>query len=462
MIDLKEIVVRPEFNSIINACYDGIWITDGEGKILTINAAYEKLSGIRASDVVGKKMQALQLEGFISDSAILRSLKKKEKVMIIQNNLLTGKKCIVCANPIFDSDGNIIIIVANTMDLTGLNRLQDQLQHSTERLFQIFESGLRDLLKDMNFIFQSRKMQGMVTMVYNVSQVDSTILILGESGVGKELIAQLIHGLGKRKNKAFVKLNCGAIPENLLESELFGYEKGAFTGANQRKKGLFELADGGDIFLDEIGDLPFNMQVKVLRVLQEGEFFKVGGGEPIRVDVRIIASTNRDLEKMMREGKFRKDLFYRLHVIPLTIPPLRERKEDINIFICHYMDYFNRKHGFNKDIELEAINLLTKYDWPGNVRELINLVERLIVTVPESTIRAEHLPDSIRIKAWNHEPLKMNSIMPLSEAVEELEKQLITMALEKYGSSYKAAKALKTSQSSVSRRLQKYNLKKLD
>lgn len=452
-----------ELISIINAASVGIWITDENANILAINDIYERISGIRAKDVIGRNMREYEKEGVISESAVLKALNRKENVMILQNNLLTGKKSLVTARPVFDSENNIKRVVATTIDIAEIDRLQQQLQNSIESFDKFYEVKLRSLLKDMNFIFQSRKMQELVNLVYKISQVDSTILILGESGVGKELITRLIHGLGKRAGQAFLRINCGAIPENLLESELFGYEKGAFTGAHHGKKGLFELANGGDIFLDEIGDLPLNMQVKILRVLQEGEFFKVGGGKPITVDVRIITSTNKDLEKMVHEGKFRKDLFYRLFVIPLTVPPLRERKEDISIFIYHFLEYFNRKYGFNKEISLEAVNLLTQYEWPGNVRELRNSIERLVVTTSGNIILPEHLlyiNNLSNNKESNRNKIIISEIIPLAEAINEVEKQLISLALKKYGSSYKAAKILQTSQSGISRRLRKHKLKK--
>jgi transcriptional regulator with PAS, ATPase and Fis domain len=293
-----------------------------------------------------------------------------------------------------------------------------------------------------------------------VAQVDSTVLITGESGSGKEIVAKTIHKLSKRKDGPLIQINCGAIPENLLESELFGYEPGAFTGASKEGKlGMFELAENGTLFLDEIGELPLNLQVKLLRVLQEREIVRVGGIKPKKINVRIIAATNKDLEKMVEKGMFREDLYYRLNVVRIKIPPLRERKTDIPPLIQHFLRKFNEKYEMNKKISPEVIERLIAYDWPGNVRELENLIERLVVIVIEDIIELKHLPDYLQASInSDHFQVSVSGIIPLKKASEDLEKQLISKALQKYGSTRKAAQILEVDQATIVRKAKKYNI----
>ncbi len=300
-------------------------------------------------------------------------------------------------------------------------------------------------------------MQKVFDLIQRVAKEDSTILIEGESGTGKELVARAIHKNSPRVDRPFVKVNCGALNDNLLESELFGHEKGAFTGAIRRKKGRFELADGGTLFLDEIGDISPNMQVKLLRVLQEGEFERVGGEETLAVDVRIIAATNRNLPKKVMEGVFREDLYYRLSVIPIRLPSLRERKEDIPALVAHFLEK-RRPAGGARKITPEGLQLLMDYSWPGNIRELENVIERLQVISPGETIEpaliAQHLGSGIG--ATGIEPLEN---LPLDQAVENFERRLILHALKKAeGVKNQAAKLLGIRTSTLYYKLEKYGL----
>ncbi len=306
-------------------------------------------------------------------------------------------------------------------------------------------------------IGNSLQIKKVFTLIEQVSNTDSTVLIQGESGTGKELVARAIHRRSKRAEKPFIKINCGALNENLLESELFGHEKGAFTGAIKQKKGRFELANFGTLFLDEVGDISLAMQIKLLRVLQEGEFERVGGEVTLKTNVRIIAATNRDLQKMIREEKFREDLYYRLSIIPISIPPLRERKEDIPLLV----DYFLKKQMRNrqqkiKKIDNEGMRLLIDYHWPGNIRELENLIERLTVISTgekiESSLIAGHLYQGLSVST-NYENL------PLEKAVESLEQNLIVSALKKTGGvKSKAAKLLGIPNSVLYYKMEKYGL----
>ena len=281
------------------------------------------------------------------------------------------------------------------------------------------------------------------------------VLIRGETGTGKEVAASLIHACSDRRDQLMVRINCSAIPEHLMESELFGYERGAFAGALKTKKGLIELADGGTVFLDEIGDLPLHMQVKLLRVLQQKKVTRVGGTEPIALDVRVIAATNRNLEQMVREGTFREDLYYRLNVVSIFIPPLRERREDIIPLINHFLMVENQKYHTNKSIYSDTIDAFEGYCWPGNVRELENLLENLVITTPGDIIRRENLPLKLR-RPQQVSAEEEEETVSLKSVVERAEYAAIERAIEKYGSIRKAAAALDVNPSTITRKMQLY------
>lgn len=308
-------------------------------------------------------------------------------------------------------------------------------------------------------IGESPKMQEVLKIVERVANTNATILVLGESGTGKEVIANAIHYNSDRRDKPYVKVNCGAIPENLIESELFGYEKGAFTGATARKIGKFERARGGTIFLDEVGELDLAMQVKLLRVLQEKEFERVGGNEVVKIDIRVIAATNRDLLKMVQEGSFREDLYYRLNVIPIQIPPLRDRKEDIPLLIEYFLDRYGKDIGRkNMSISREAQEKLITYKWNGNIRELENVVERMAILSQENIIKVENLPREIAYSEIVEEEI----LLPQEGiCIEDLERSLILQALERteYNQT-KAAKLLGMSRHTLLYRMEKYGIEK--
>ncbi len=307
-------------------------------------------------------------------------------------------------------------------------------------------------------IAYSIEMGKVLQVATKVAQVTSTVMILGESGVGKEVVARFVHNASLRRGGPFVTINCGAIPPNLLESELFGYEAGAFTGAKrQGKPGMIETASSGTLFLDEISDLPLDLQVKLLQVIQERRLTRVGGIQPIEVDIRIIAATNRDLAKMVERGEFRADLFYRLNVVPIVIPPLRSRRDDIIPLIYHFLAKHNNTHRYNKTISRETREVLTQYSWPGNVRELENLIERLVVTVEGDEIGVEDLPQHVKERDVNcNSKVIVEGVIPLREAVEEVERQLIKHAQEEHETTYEIAEALGVNQSTVVRKLKKY------
>ncbi|MFY9398778.1 MAG: sigma-54 dependent transcriptional regulator [Desulfomonilia bacterium] len=327
---------------------------------------------------------------------------------------------------------------------------------------------LKAKYKFENIIGTSEKMQKVFGLIDKVAATDSTVLVLGESGTGKELVARALHYNSPRSQNAFVPVNCGAIPEELLESELFGHEKGAFTGAFRARIGRFELANGGSIFLDEVSEMSPNLQVKLLRVLQEREFERVGGVKSIRADVRIIAATNRNLEEEVEQGRFREDLYYRLNVIPINLPPLRERREDIPLLVKHFLNKYGKDMnpsltGFSK----KAMNLLMQYRWPGNVRELENLVERVVVLCEGTQVEPEDLPDKILAAGRTRGPSDLISIdlpesgIDLSTAVNEFEKSIIIQALNRSNwVKNRAAKLLNVNRTTLVEKIKKQKLQK--
>lgn len=332
-----------------------------------------------------------------------------------------------------------------------------------ERENTLLKQQLRKKYQFENFVGDSQPIQKVFELIERVADTDSTVLITGESGTGKELIAKAVHYNSYRKDKPMIVINCGAIPEELLESELFGHEKGAFTGAHKMRVGRFELANGGTIFLDEIGDMSPNLQVKLLRILQEQKFERVGGTRTLEIDVRIIAATNKNLINAVNKGKFRQDLYYRLNVIPMKVPPLRMRKSDIPLLVEFFVSKFNKqkqKHiaGFTK----EAMNALLEYSWPGNVRELENLVERLVILSNDDKIDLEDVPDSIKSKAGKVESIEVKipkDGIVFEHAVEEYEKKLILQALsETNWVKTKAAKLLNINRTTLIEKMKKKNL----
>lgn len=463
-------VVQNELNQVINSSFDGIVISDENGVIIHQNPSYEQITGLSAKDCIGRNLKELEDEGVIDVSASLRALKENREVTIIQK-INTGVTVLVSAVPIRNKQGKIEKLVNNIRDLTYLKSLENEIQElekKNEKAYQELE-----ILKEQNdpklsIVAHSDKMKAVVERTLRVAQIDSVVLIQGESGVGKEKIVNLIHRYSPRANGPLIKINCGAIPESLLESELFGYESGTFTGADRKgKAGLFETANNGTIFLDEIGEMPLSLQVKLLRVLQELEITRVGGTKPIPVNVRIIAATNRNLTQMIGEGTFREDLFYRLNIIPIYIPSLRERKEDIIPLIYHFLNGVNHKYGINRVFTWEALASFQNYDWPGNVRELQNLVERITLMSTKSEIGIQDIQNEMKF-GRNHPTENYQSaittssveIKPLKEKLEEIEAALIVQALDAYPSIRKTAVALKVDQSTLVRKMQKYNIKK--
>ncbi|BCJ86838.1 sigma-54 interaction domain-containing protein [Effusibacillus dendaii] len=448
-----------ELNTIFENSFDGIYITDKNGITLKTNDAIERLTGIPKEYYIGKDLRYLEKRGVVQKSVTFEVMKNKKPYTSIQENAL-GKVILMTGSPVFNERGEVIRVVTNLRDISELNRLREEL--SQLRKFHAGEEPI---------VVASQSMERVMELARRVAHTDTTILLLGESGVGKEVVARMIHRNSSRYEKgAFIKVNCGAIPQELLESEMFGYEAGAFTGANRNgKPGMFELADEGTLFLDEIGELPLHLQVKLLRVLQEQEFHRVGGVKPIKVNVRIVAATNRDLKNMVAQGTFREDLYYRLYVVPIEIPPLRKRKEEIIPLIRFYLDKFNRKYQTSKKFTKETLQILERYNWPGNIRELANFIERLLVVSPDHVITPEHLAELPGVgdpaAAANQMPDEEAGSQPVAEQVglqevlERYEQEILQAAFDQHGSSYEVAKALKISQSTAIRKAYKYGIR---
>jgi len=458
--------IKGWLDTIIDSSYDGLWICDKEGKVIRINKASERINGVKAQDVIGKYMDELIANGFFDKSVTLEVLKRRTAVTMIQE-IKGRKRILVTGNPIFDEKNEITFVVTNDRDISELDNLRSQLLE-TQALARGYISKLSELemtgINLSNIVFRSNEMERILKMALRAAEVDSTVLLLGESGVGKGMIAKLIHKHSDRNQGPFVRVDCAGIPESLIETELFGYEKGAFTGARtEGKTGFFELANKGTLFLDEIGEIPATSQSKLLRFLEDHELIRVGGTEPREIDVRVIAASNRNIEEMVTSNSFRKDLYYRLNVVPIRIAPLRERRDDILPLLFHFLEKFNKTHRKKKILSPEAIETVCKYDFPGNTRELANIVESLAVVTEKERIEDRDLPNVI-LGYVNQEmpfPFVFDGI-PLKDALGKCEGLIIERAMKKYGSQREAAMALKVNQATISRKIKKFSFGKND
>lgn len=448
-----------ELIAILDSITDAIFIDDEAGNAVWINRACEELYKVTRDEVIGKSIFSLEAEGIFTPSVARLVMDQHKEVSIIHKNK-DGKRIMSTGIPIFDGAGRIKKVISTSRDITELVSLKNKLEDMQSNLQELKS---REKPYHGDIIANSSAMISVIQLAERLSDVDSTILITGESGSGKGIIAKLIHESGSRKDAPFVKINCGAIPDNLLESELFGYESGAFTGSRKEgKKGLFEVAQNGTVFLDEIAELPLNLQVKILQVIQEKEIQRVGGVVNIPVNVRIISATNRDLSMRVKEGKFREDLFYRLNVVPIQVPPLRERPEDIIPLIKHFLEKHNQKLNEGKVIDPGTMLVLLKYSWPGNVRELENIVERLVITTKDSTIFPENLPSYIFESTRAPGEIDIPHVTNLNKALNEAEMYILASAAAKYKTTRQIAKALGVSQPTIVRKLKKHHIKAID
>ena len=449
--------LRPEdWERIVDILPDGIYVTNARGLTIKVNAAYEHMTGLSARQLVGRYIADIVKEGILSNSITQRVIDKGGEVTAEQTTA-KGKRLALHGIPIYKS-GSIILVVTIVKDITVINELGKELDHSRQIVNQ-YKSRLNELEGSPRFVAESPQFQAAVALAHKVAKVDSTVLILGESGTGKEVLAREIYQKSYRRDQPFLKINCGAIPDNLLESELFGYDSGAFTGAKKGgHMGLFESASKGILFLDEIGDMPLHLQVKLLRVLQEHTVTRLGSTKVIPINTRVIAATNQDLEQMVREKTFREDLYYRLNIVVIKSPPLRERKADIPSLIKFFAKKLNAKYHLNKQLSPELISALMDYNWPGNVRELENIVERVLVTSSSDLVSVEEarLPWQTAGPAGALDVAAPFEEISLKEACERLEKRMLLDAARRYKTTYQIAEALQISQPSVSRKLKKY------
>ncbi len=443
---------RSELITLWKHSSDAFLILDNKAGILYANPVLEQVSGLDMKMHGGRSIGDLLGDGLISNPASLKAIRHRETVTT-EVKTSAGKKLLSTATPVMDAVGNIHRVVCNlrSMSIIPLSKSSGNNGCVYGDKLDSFSCNIEDIDNSKyEIVYKSNKMASVVEMAYQLSHVNSAVLVLGETGVGKELIARLIHHhSAQEKNGKFVKINCAAIPENLVESELFGYEAGSFTGAlKSGKPGYIELAKGGTLFLDEIAELPLGVQAKLLGVLQDKEFFKVGSVRPTSVDLRIIAATNQDLVKMVEMKKFRQDLFYRLNVVPINVPPLRDRRQDIPALVSHYNRKIGEKFGINKEIDSEVIDCLYWNNWPGNVRELESLLERLLIIIPQRKITLSCLPE-LYSASVNDNP------KTLKDNVEKFELELIKEALNQYGSNTESAKNLGISVSSLFRKMKK-------
>lgn len=447
-------LMQERLQMILESVQDGICVVDRSGEVTYVNPSYLRIVHKTPEMVVGQNVFETAADG--NRCAVLRSgiarigsiRHKKDGTTIVAN-----------VNPIF-VDGEIAGVVSVIKDITEIQTLMERLSQVSAKAEYLEQELLRTKKTAQafaNYIGKSGKVVDVLALASKAADSSANVLIRGESGTGKEVIAEGIHYASGRRRGPFIRVNCGAIPGALLESELFGHEKGAFTGAVRRKLGKFELANHGTIFLDEIGELDKNLQVKLLRVLQQKEFDRVGGEETIHVDVRIIAATNRDLEAMVHEGTFRDDLYYRLNVIPIILPPLRDRPDDIPLLVEHFIEKISKENKKNvRGITPDAMQMFMHYRWPGNVRELENVIERVITLMDTDLITAAMLPSYIKgdIAGREVQSLADDTVLPW----EEYEKQIIANALRQGTSFNGAAKLLRISHKTVAAKARKYGL----
>jgi PAS domain S-box-containing protein len=466
MRDIPYEILSRQFETIFHSSSDGIWVCDGNGVVININKASETLNGIRARDVVGHNIKDLVARKVFDQSVTTRVMATGKRQTVMQHILKTDKYLLSTGTPSLTEDGKIALIVINERDMTELNLLRKEFEESQqvrEKYRQeLTDISLMELLRN-DIVAESPAMRRILQMAMKLSHIGaSNILILGESGTGKGLLARMIHKHSTRSDHPLVEINCAALPENLLEAELFGYEKGAFTGADEKGKiGLFELAQGGTLFLDEIGDMPLQLQAKLLKYLDNKEIRRVGGTRSIKVECATIAATNRDLAALVADKSFRQDLYYRLNAFILKIPPLRERREDIAGLTRFYLSEANRTYKCTKTISPRAVHCLQDYRFPGNVRELRNILENGVVMSNDDQIN-EFILDSVSATSASTSQSSQISFAvgkeDIGRKLQAYEKELLVEAKKQCRTTREVALRLGISQPSVVRKFKQYKI----
>ncbi|WP_067933320.1 sigma-54 interaction domain-containing protein [Alicyclobacillus kakegawensis] len=458
-----------ELEQILDACLDEVFVTDADGRTVRVNEAAAQMYGMPREQLIGQSVYELEQAGVFYPSVTSMVLREKKRVSVLQTTR-SGRRLMASANPVFDADGNITQVVTSAKDVTELD-LTPWIPNTAQ---QQDAQGAAPV-SATTLVAESPRMQSVLKTAARAAATDVTVLILGETGVGKNRLAEYIHAHSRRSGQPFVRVNCASIPENLLESELFGYEPGAFTGAGRRgKPGLVEMADGGTLFLDEIAELPPAVQSKLLEFVQEQSFTRVGGVRQARVNTRIVAATNRNLRNMVDQGTFRADLYYRLNVLPIAIPPLRERREDASLLFREAVDRYARRFGISPmTVTQEALRWIESLPWPGNIRQLENVAQRVVLLSDSSVITPHAVRQAMEEPTWEagaqremapppgasvRQPARLPPGQTLKELLEEYERHILEQVSSSHASTYAMAKALGISQSSVVRKLQRYGM----
>lgn len=458
--------MKMQFQALVDHSYYGIYILDGQGIVLKVNDVAVDLIGRNKEEIVGMDIRELAKKGVI-EKPLTPSILKTKKPLTRPLYVMKSNKYIMASGlPILDENGDILFVVVIEHDMTIVRELRQQLEQA-KQVAKTIKDELSDRnlleLKNREIIADAPAMKQVLTVLLKLAKMDaSNILITGESGTGKGFLSKFVHSNGMRKDQPFISINCAALPEMLLEAELFGYEKGAFTGASDSgKAGLFELANQGTIFLDEIGDLPFSVQAKLLKCLDDGEIRRLGGTEAIKVDCIVIAATNHDIEKLVQEKKFRQDLYFRLNIFPVRIPPLRERQEDVLKISKYYLKEYNQRYHQEKKFSEKCIEELQIYDFPGNVRELKNIIKNAVV-IKENNVLNQIIPSGRHnLKTAENQAKQTEapmSPMGFNQELLEFEREKLTQAVIHCSSTRDLAKYLGISQSTAARKLKKHGI----
>ena len=453
------------FETILERSSDNIVITDGDGYILSASANFYRIYGIPYREVIGKRVDELEQTDILKPSVTLEVIRQRSEIQLMQVTR-AGLHVMALGFPVFDGQGNIVRVISFSRDMTDFNLLQREFEELQKSRVQ---PALRDDENVPEIVYRSKVIGDVIRLIWRISASDLAILFLGESGVGKTELARFAHDKSQRKNGPFIEINCAAIPESIFESEMFGYEPGAFSGADRKgKAGVFQAAQGGTLFLDEVGELPAPLQTKLLKVLQDGEFKKLGSTHSYKADFRLICATNRNLLKMVDDGEFRLDLYFRINGFPVYVPALRERREDIPVIIHRLINDLNLHYGDVKYISEAALSDFQQRDWIGNVRELKNTLERCYVLSAGQCVQVMDRDDDTGVMNAVAESapasgadgiaVRVSAGDSLKAMLEQYEKEIIEQALTECKTSYELADKLKISQPSVIRRLQKYGL----
>ncbi|WP_377891633.1 sigma-54 interaction domain-containing protein [Alkalihalobacillus sp. R86527] len=449
-----------EYKAIFHSLQDDILVTDPSGIIVKASEGTGTVYGVKAGDLMGRSVYELEKEGLFTPLATPMVVESNKRVTFVQTGP-KGQQLLVTGLPVHDEGGKLIRIVSYSHDVTELMEIKAGMEEMSAEMERV-RNELNWLKSQQDtvdgIIGRSEDIRKLVATAKQISGVDVNVLLLGESGVGKSEMARFIHKNSERKEQPFIEVNCGAIPESLFEAELFGYEDGAFTGARKGgRMGLAELAAGGTLFFDEVGELSLSNQVKVLKLIQEKRFYRVGGRKEIHSDFRLISATNRDLVKAVSEKLFREDLYFRLNVVPITLTPLRDRREDIIPLIHNLLNKFCQQYNRKRVMDKKVLHELSQLDWRGNVRELMNLIERVVVTSNTPIIQLEDLPEPYRLEEDSYSEMN-NFRESLQESLEKVEKRKLEEAKRSFRTTTKMAEALGISQPSVVRKMKKYRI----